>query len=78
MEIDLRTCSHGDLLITKHGKTLRYIKPLPEDDYYDHEVQYLDEKLKLGKGSRTHDGHVFRNVRKEEDEDVVEIIKSKP
>ena len=70
--IDLRTCKFGDILISKHGTKLTYIKPLPDDDYMDHEVSYNDPKL--GNGTRTHDGFVFRKKRLESDEDIVEII----
>lgn len=70
--IDLRTCNAGDILISKHGTRLTYIKSLPDDDYMDHEVAYDDPRL--GNGSRTHDGFVYRKVRLESDEDIVEII----
>lgn len=72
MEIDLRKCSEGDILLTRHGLRLRYVKALPKSHYYDHEVEYEEEHR--GNGTRTHDGFVFRNNRKPEDEDIVEII----
>lgn len=72
--IDLRNCKTGDKIKSKHGLILTYIGTLPEKDYYDHEVRYPDG----GYGTRTHDGHVFRNVRarNELDHDIVEIIGS--
>jgi len=78
MNIDLNICEEGDILISKHGLKLKYVKKLnPEVDYYDHEVQYLDKSL--GKGTRTNDGFVMRNENKrlETDHDIVEIIKLK-
>lgn len=75
MAIDLSTCKEGNILISKHGKRLKYVRPLnPELDYYDHEVSYEDKNL--GNGTRTNDGFVLRNEksRLESDEDIVEII----
>jgi hypothetical protein len=37
----------------------------------DHEVKYPDGS----RGTRTHDGFTFRNDRRPEDEDIVEILK---
>lgn len=73
MSVDLRTCKKGDILISKHGLRLTYLHPEPEGSYYDHRVAYPDH-LHIGEGTRTHDGFVFRNARKEEDHDIVEII----
>ena len=72
MEIDLRNCKEGDILISKHGTKLKYVKPLPEEDYFDHEVSY--EEKGRGNGTRTNEGWVFRKKRLPEDEDIVEII----
>ncbi len=69
--VDLRTCKYGDILISKHGLRLKYLRPLSEDDYMDHEVEYPDNR---GRGTRTHDGYTFRKKRMECDEDIVEII----
>lgn len=76
MSVDLRTCKKGDILISKHGLRLTYIKPLPEEHYYDHKVAYPENfgGIVKGEGSRTHDGFVFRKNRREEDHDIVEII----
>lgn len=73
--IDLSTCKKGGILISKHGEKLTYVKALnPEVDYYDHEVKYPSPGL--GRGTRTNDGFVMRNVDKrlETDHDIVEII----
>ena len=80
MNIDLSICEKGDILISKHGAILKYISPLPKEDYYDHEIEYLympefPLKTKLGNGTRTNEGFVFKNNRKEEDHDIVSIIK---
>lgn len=71
--VDLRTCNEGDLLVTKHGLILRYIRPCGDDSYYDHDVEYINSNF--GNGTRTHSGHVFKNNRKSEDQDIVKIIK---
>ena len=71
--VDLRTCKKGDILISKFGVKLRYLKPTEEGSYYDHEVEYLQEGL--GNGTRTHEGFVFRKNRRSDDEDIVEIIR---
>lgn len=74
-QVDLRECEPGDILISALGAKLRYVKALPEDNYYDHEVEYVDP-YRGGHGSRTHDGYVFRKNRiPETDHDIVEIIK---
>lgn len=80
--IDLRKCVKGDVLIGRHGAVMRYLRPLPEKDYYDHAVEYVlvpgSEYTSFGNGSRTHDGHVFRNNRKPEtDQDVIAIIRNR-
>lgn len=72
LPVDLRTCKKGDILISKHGTRLKYIRPLPEDNYYDHEVEYPEPNC--GNGTRTHNGQVFRKNREDTDEDIVEII----
>lgn len=77
MNIDLSTCEAGDILVSKHGVRLTYVRKLdPEIDYYDCEVAYPDG----GKGTRTNSGHVMKNLgsRLPEDEDIVEIIRSEP
>ena len=71
--VDLRTCKKGDILISKFGVKLRYLKPTEEGSYYDHEVEYLQKGL--GNGTRTHEGYVFRKNRRSDDEDIVEIIR---
>lgn len=70
--IDLRSCKPGDKLKSKHGMILTYIAALPEDDYYDHLVEYPNGS----KGTRINDGHVFKNEgsRLPEDHDIVEIL----
>jgi hypothetical protein len=70
--IDLRVCKPGDRLLSKHGWVLTYVGPLPEDNYYDHEVRYHDGS----KGTRIHDGHVYRkeSSRLPEDHDIVAIL----
>jgi len=74
MEIDLRNCIEGDLLISSQGAKLRYLRPTNESEYLDHVVEYLEEGL--GKGTRTHDGYVFAKARRPEtDHDIIEIIK---
>jgi hypothetical protein len=70
MSVDLRTCKPGDVLISKHGMKLTYVKALSEWDYMDHEVMYPNGSS----GTRTHDGFVLRKKRLEIDHDIVEII----
>lgn len=82
MEIDLRKCKKGDVLFCKNGAICIYDRPTEESDYYDHYVDYLfaGDKFNdgnLGKGTRTHDGFVFRQNRKEEDFDVIRIVSQK-
>lgn len=75
MKVDLNTCKEGDILVSKHGVKMTYVKKLnSEIDYYDHEIQYEDKML--GKGTRTNEGFVMRNKcqRLETDHDIVEII----
>lgn len=70
-DIDLRTCNMGDILISSRGSIMFYVSPTEENNYYDHIVEYLQD---VGRGTRTHDGHVFRKNRKEEDHNIVRII----
>ena len=80
--IDLRECSRGDILISKHGAILVYMNPTTKvSDYMDHWVEYINlppseaTSSHTGSGSRTHDGYVFRKNRLEEDHDIVKIVK---
>lgn len=83
MEIDLRNCEKGDILISSHGAMLEYICPTPWKGrtYLDHVVRYMrnpDGSLyeEENYGTRTHDGFVFKNKRMPEtDHDIVEVIK---
>jgi hypothetical protein len=70
--VDLRTCKAGDKLISRHGKVLTYVSPLPEDNFYDHLVRYPDGS----NGTRCHDGFAYRNPSKRlpEDHDIVRIV----
>ena len=73
--VDLRNCKPGDKLLSKQGLILEYVKALPEEDYYDHEVKYPDTAPYFGsRGTRTHDGFVMRKSRLEEDNDIVKIL----
>jgi len=71
--INLNDCKHGDILVSKHGMRLTYDKPTEHGSYYDHVVLYPNGAI----GTRTNDGHVYRNPirRIPEDHDIVEIIK---
>ena len=70
-KIDLSVCKRGQKLVSKCGLILTYIEPLPEENYYDHLVNYPDGT----KGTRCNDGYVFRNIRNEEyDYDIIEIL----
>jgi hypothetical protein len=80
--IDLRECSRGDLLISRHGAILVYMGPTKPNDYMDHTVEYIHipygarlQPQTMGSGTRTHDGYVFKKNRLEEDHDVVKIVK---
>ncbi len=72
MPVDLRTCKTGDKLLSSLGEILIYIGPLIEGNYYDHEVKYNNGS----RGTRTHDGFVYRNEssRLPTDHDIVKII----
>jgi len=77
--INLNNCKKGDILISKHGAILSYVKPLDSElKYYDHEVKYLyvDGHTSLGNGTRNSDGTVFKHNRLETDHDIVAIIPS--
>ncbi len=79
MNVDLRTCKQGDILLSQHGAILRYLEPLKEEDYYDHRVEYLYfggeiNTGQFGTGTRCDDGFVFRKNRLESDHNIVQII----
>lgn len=70
-KIDLSKCKKGQKLLSSHGVILTYVAPLPDNNYYDHIVEYPNGAV----GSRTNDGFVYRNNRKPEiDEDIVKIL----
>lgn len=80
MEVNLKECEEGDILICKTGAILEYISPTEEGHYYDHKIKYLfvpnseyDAK-NLGDGTRIDDGHVYRKNRLDGDHDVVAVI----
>lgn len=84
MEIDLRTCEKGDILISSQGAVLGYICPTPWEHYtyLDHVVKYVkdpegNEYSEDNYGTRTHDGFVYSKNRKPNiDHDIVKIIKN--
>lgn len=70
--VDLSKCNKGDRLLSRHGMVLIYIEPFPENNYYDHRVQYPDG----GFGTRMNDGYTFKNPgsRMSIDHDIVEVL----
>ena len=80
--IDLRNCKPGDKLrirtteawknAAKNPPTdiVTYVGPLPEGEYYDHEIEYSNGS----KGTRNHDGSTYRTARLPDDPDVLEIL----
>jgi hypothetical protein len=80
--IDLSKCKKGDILISRNGAILEYMRTTKDDsaeNYYDHRVKYLivDGEINhgnLGEGTRTNDGFVFRKNRQPEDNDIIAII----
>jgi len=72
MAVDLSKCKRGDRLLTCHGMVMEYVGPLSEDNFYDHEVMYPDGSP----GTRTNDGHVYRNpaIRLWCDHDIIRIL----
>ena len=77
--INLQNCKKGDILLSKHGAILEFVRVLPETGYYDIEVKYLyaDGKTDLGNGTRNLDGTVFKQNRKEKDHDIVAVYDRK-
>jgi hypothetical protein len=71
-KIDLSKCVKGQKLRSKLGMILVYIRPLPAESYYDHEVMYPNGSL----GTRMNDGFVYKNPdqRLPSDHDIVEIL----
>lgn len=82
MNIDLRTCKPGDILISSQGAKLEYISSTPWNgySYLDHVVRYIEDAKgnSFGKnnyGTRTHDGYVYAKKRiPESDHDIIKII----
>lgn len=70
--VDLNTCKPGDRLKTVRGTILLYVDKLPENNYYDHLIQFPNGSF----GTRTNEGFVMRNPgsRLETDEDIIEIL----
>lgn len=76
MAIDLGVCDPGDILISRHGAKLIYIKPL-KNNAYDHLVEYVDVRGDYY-GTRTNSGYVYKKLEKRKpryDDDIVKIIK---
>lgn len=82
IEIDLRKCKKGDILISSHGYKLEYICPTPWKNltYLDHVVRYIEDNDGncMGDenyGTRTHDGFTYvKNRIPETDHDIVEVL----
>jgi len=77
-KVDLRDCKPGDILVTRSGKTVEYVGPTEKGHYYDHIVKYNEQGTygpSIAHGSRTHDGYVFRNNRRDDDEDIIHVLK---
>jgi hypothetical protein len=74
--VDLRTCKPGQKLRSKQGLILTYIGPTEAGSAYDHEIKYppIPPYTESSRGTRTHDGFVFRKHRLPEDHDIVEIL----
>ena len=72
--IDLKTCSNGDILVSKHGKKFIYREYKPEN-MFPHVIQEVGAPKNRGWGSRLDNGQVFANNRLPDDHDIVEIIK---
>lgn len=72
--LSLSVCKKGDLLLSKSGLVLKYVKKLGLHAYYDHEITYPDGS----RGTRTDDGHVYRSEDKRlpDDHDVIKILSS--
>ena len=72
MTVDLRTCKLGDKLLTKHGTILEYFWPndSPHPTEYPHLIKYPNGAF----GTRTDNGQIFLQIRRPEDEDIVEIL----
>ena len=72
MSVDLRTCRHGDKLLSSLGETLTYMR-LSESctkDRFPHEVMYANGSF----GTRTHDGFVFtKNRMPYYDHDIIAV-----
>ena len=68
-KVDLRDCKPGDILITRNGRTAEYVGP--SDGYYDHEIKFEKDSY----GTRTHDGYVFRKNRRDDDDDIIQVLK---
>ena len=79
--IDMNVCSPGDILISRHGAILEYLKKSDNINLkkWPHQVMFLyypeEESTLLGPGSRTDEGYVFKNKRLPEDHEIVSIIK---
>lgn len=67
--IDLTGCERGDLLLSRSGKILTYVRYVPTSNY-PHEIQHPSG----ASGSRCTDGHVCAYSRLPNDEDIVLII----
>jgi len=68
-KVDLRDCKPGDILVTRSGKTAEYVGP--SEGYYDHEIKFGKNSY----GTRTHDGYVFRKNRRDDDEDIIKVLR---
>ncbi len=67
--VDLRKCSPGDILISKHGTIFKYIK-MDSDCFYPHVVEYPNGGL----GTRNNDGSTYRFNKLPNDEDIIAVI----
>lgn len=75
MTVDMSICKPGDILISRHGTELTYVRKATEEEYGDHIIQYPKP---CGRGTRFNNGYVYQyNRMPEVDHDVVYIMKEK-
>ena len=73
--INLNECVEGQMLRSRHGEILTYVRKLSKENHYEH-FEHLIRHSSGNWGFRTDDGFVFKNEKNRlpTDDDIVEIL----
>jgi len=80
MNIDLRTCVPGDILISRRGVVYRYVAYTPSDDTvtHPHRLCRIDDNATASRGDAGKVFNVFNDFTASLSTDIVKILRLSP